>query len=329
MKAASRRRAYEILDVGRPDDPPSRLADIALIALISLNVLAVILETLPALANPYGAFFEAFETFSVTVFSVEYVLRVWSAVEDEHRDYRHPVRGRLRYMLSPMALIDLVAILPFYLGFFVDFDLRFMRVLRLLRVFKLTRYSSSMSLLLQVLREVARSIGAAFFVMMLMIVLAASFTYLAEHDAQPEVFGSIPEAMWWAIITMTTVGYGDVVPVTPLGKVFGALIGIVGIGMVALPAGLLASGFTEALRRRRREYEAMVEDALEDGILTEEEEALLKKTQESLGLDADEARAILHLGIDRKRASSVCPHCGKPIHDRRAADNGAGAFDDQ
>ena len=303
-----------MLDIAAPDDRVSRVIDFALIALITLNVVAVILESVPSLAAEYGGYFSRFETFSVVVFSVEYVLRVWSAVDDDEIDYGHPVFGRIRFMLTPMALIDLVAILPFYLGFFIGVDLRFMRVLRLLRVFKLTRYSSSMGLLMEVLKEEARSIGAAFFVLAMLIILAASFMFLAEQEAQPEAFGSIPQALWWAIITMTTIGYGDVTPITVAGKVLGACISVISVGMVALPAGLLASGFTGALRRRRIEYEDMVEDALKDGVVSADEAVNLEKTKDALGLSDEDAQLIFDTFIRKGTAASgVCPHCGKPL----------------
>ena len=322
MAQGIRERTHEMLDIAERGDPLSRSVDIALISLIAVNVVAVILESVPALATEYGTFFHRFEVFSVAVFTIEYVLRVWSAVDDDARDYRHPLWGRLRYMLTPMALIDLVAILPFFLGFFISLDLRFMRVLRLLRLFKLTRYSSSMSLLLEVLKEEARSIGAAFFVLAVLIIMAASFAFLAEQEAQPESFGSIPQALWWAIITMTTVGYGDVTPVTTMGKFFGACISIVSVGMVALPAGLLASGFTGALRRRRIEYEEMVQNALKDGVVSEDEEASLRKTKDALGLSDEEAQQIFDTFARKGSAgAAACPHCGKPLLTRRADDS--------
>ena len=318
-----RQRTHQILDISMPHDKIGRVVDAILITLIALNVLAVIFETLPDLSQIWIDIFYWFEIFSVIIFTLEYIFRVWSAVDDDEIDYSRPIIGRLRYMLTPMALIDLFVILPFYLGFFVSFDLRFLRVLRLLRVFKLTRYSSSMSLLLNVLREEGRPIGAAMFVLMLMIVLTAILTYLAEHQAQPISFGSIPAAMWWAVITMTTVGYGDVVPVTMWGKLMGAAIGILGIGMVALPAGLLSSGFSNELHRRRKEYTDKVGSALEDGIITAEEEALLQEMQEDLGIRAEDAKDILSTGLKvHGNQVPMCPHCGESliVHDRRSAD---------
>jgi len=175
-----------------------------------------------------------------------------------------------------------------------------------------------------VLRDEGRAIGAAMFVLMLMLVLTASLAYLAEHKVQPEAFGSIPAAMWWAVITMTTVGYGDVVPITLWGKLMGASIGILGIGMVALPAGLLSSGFSSELHRRRKKYSEMVETALEDGVISDEEEVALKEVREDLGIRAEDAKDILETEM---RVSgdgiAACPHCGKALrlHDRRADDD--------
>ncbi len=318
-----RRRAYEILDVGRKDDRLSEWADIALITLISLNVLSVIIESVPEIYAAAPQFFNAFEVFSVVVFTIEYVFRVWSAPEHTEANYRHPFWGRLRFMLTPMQLLDLIVIVPFYLVFFIQVDLRMLRVLRLLRVFRLTRYSSSMGLLLQVLREEGRNIGAALFVLLLLIIMAASLTYLVEQEAQPVAFGSIPAALWWAVVTMTTIGYGDVVPITVMGRIFGAIIGIISVGMVALPAGLLASGFSEALRRRRSAFEQVVGEAYEDGVINSDERVRIRETQRELGLTKEEAEAILrdrHQRIAPPREAAprpgTCPHCGKPLPHR-------------
>jgi voltage-gated potassium channel len=288
-----RRRLFEILEAGRSEDWLSRSVDLALIALISVNVLAVILESVPEYQQAYGMLFEKLELFSIAVFTIEYILRVWATVESDRDDYRSPILGRLRYMLTPMALIDLIVIVPAYLTLFVSIDLRFLRVLRLLRVFKLTRYSSSMSLLMNVLAKEARTIGAALFVLLLLVIMSASFVYIAEHAAQPEAFRSIPSSMWWAVITMTSVGYGDVTPVTAVGKLFAAIISIVSIGMVALPAGLLASGFNDALRQRREDYRELVEEVLDDGVLDVDEMEALRHRREDLGLSRKEAQKIL------------------------------------
>ncbi|MBN0988878.1 ion transporter [Amphritea pacifica] len=326
-----RKLTYEILDIGNKQHTLGKIVDIFLILLISLNVLFVILETLPAITALEHQWFYWFEVFSVIVFSIEYVARVWSCVEDEKIAHKHPVWGRLRYMLTPLALIDLIVILPFYLSMMLVVDLRFMRVLRLLRVFKLTRYSSSMSLLLQVLQREARSIGAALFVLFMLIIVASSLIYFAEHHAQPEAFSSIPAAMWWAIVTMTTLGYGDVIPITVMGKIMASIISIMSLGIVALPAGLLASGFSEAIRERRRTYEKMVNLALQDGEIDSIEHKALNQMRETLGISKEDAAHILHANIDRKMEQDVsrdlnqlrqeidavlhdrCPHCNHSV----------------
>ncbi|WP_299200771.1 ion transporter [uncultured Amphritea sp.] len=326
-----RKLIYEILDIGNKQHSLGKAIDILLIVLISLNVLFVMLETLPSINAEQRRWFYGFEVFSVIIFTIEYVARVWSCVEDGESNHKHPFWGRLRYMLTPLALIDLIVILPFYLSMMLVVDLRFMRVLRLLRVFKLTRYSSSMSLLLQVLQREARSIGAALFVLFMLIIMASSLIYYAEHRAQPEFFGSIPASMWWAIVTMTTVGYGDVIPVTVMGKVMASIISIMSLGIVALPAGLLASGFSEAIRERRHTYEKMVNMAIQDGELDAIEQKALNHMREALGISKEDAAHILHANLDRKMEQEVeqdlsqlrqeidavlhdrCPHCNHNI----------------
>ncbi len=225
--------------------------DYSLAALIVLNVIAVVLETEPALYTRYAPLFQSFETFSVTVFCIEYVLRLWSCTADPR--YCHPIWGRLRFAFRPLTLVDLAAIVPSLLPFVVT-DLRFLRSLRLLRmvrVLKIGRYSDAMGLLAGVLRSRRAELVVMFFVLSIVLLCSAGAIYYAEHEAQPEAFSSILASMWWAVITLTTIGYGDVYPRTALGKVLGGLIAICGIGIVALPTAIIASGFSEELRRRR------------------------------------------------------------------------------
>ncbi|MDH5188338.1 MAG: ion transporter [Rhodospirillaceae bacterium] len=315
---ALRKRTAEVLYSADPNDALTHRVDIFLIVMISLNIIAIIIESMPGLHQSYGVLFYAFEFFSVIIFSIEYVARVWSAVDNPWHDHHsHAVFGRMKYVKTPMAIIDLLAIAPFYLSFFFILDLRFLRVLRLLRVFKLTRYSPAMTLLLQVFREEAKTIMAAMFVLMMLIIIASSLAFIAEHDAvhaNPDAFSSIPAAMYWAIITMTTVGYGDVVPVTPFGKLLGAVIGIVGLGMVALPAGILASGFSNALHRRRAQLEDKVTDILSDGVISDAEEEELATLLQNLNLNPADAKALIFAAHNKDKTNLLCPHCGKPIN---------------
>lgn len=224
--------------------------DRALIILILANVLAVVMETEPNVETRFGAFFDAFEAFSVTVFSAEYLVRLWVCVENVNEGAKRPVTERLRYAVSWAALIDLASVLPFFLGMFVVLDLRFLRVLRLIRLLKLTRYSPALETVGAVMYAQRRPLTAAAVILGTMLVFASSFVYLLEHTAQPEAFGSIPDAMWWAMATLTTVGYGDVTPHTPGGKLVGGVVMIIGILMFALPTGILANGFATEIKKR-------------------------------------------------------------------------------
>ncbi|PKU23816.1 ion transporter [Telmatospirillum siberiense] len=307
-----RRRVYHMLGGEGHSDPWVKLVDYALVSLITVNCIFSVLESVENLAIVHGHIFHAFDRFSVAIFSVEYVLRVWTAVEINQPRFRHPFFGRLHFIFTPMAIVDLVAIVPFYLGFFFDVDLRAMRVLRLLRVFKLSRYSQAMGIMVDVLRQEARSIGAMLFVFLVILVFVSSLMYMLEHPAQPHVFADIPSAMWWAVVTMTTLGYGDMIPATALGRVVGACTAVIGVGMIALPAGVLASGFSEQLRQRREEYLETVDKVVRDGRVTRREKRLLEETRAALGLTPEEAARILEYGV--KGGQLHCPHCGEPIH---------------
>ncbi|MFQ5707476.1 MAG: ion transporter [bacterium] len=249
------RRIYEILDIASSEDLPSRTFDIFIITLIILNILGVILETVKSLDVKFGHFFSGFDAFSVIVFTIEYLLRLWTCTSQ--KEFSHPIRGRVRFVVQPIIVIDLMAILPFYLPMFITLDLRFLRALRLFRLFrmfKLARYSESMKTLGNVFRKKKEELVITVFAVFILLIFASSMMYFIESQAQPEVFSSIPASMWWGVATLTTVGYGDVYPITPFGKLLGAVIAILGIGIFALPAGILASGFSEEIEKRDRHH---------------------------------------------------------------------------
>ncbi|HNV46391.1 MAG TPA: ion transporter [Spirochaetota bacterium] len=254
MGRSIRMRLHQIMEPAVEGDRASKVFDVGIMALIVVNVLAVILETVKSIESEFGEILYRFEVFSVAVFTVEYALRLWSCVEDDR--FARPVLGRLRYMVSPIALIDLLAVLPFYLPLFLALDLRFIRVLRLFRIFrlfKIGRYSESMKRMGAVFRKKKEELGLAVFIVLILLVFTSCIMYYVEHEAQPEAFSSIPRAMWWGVATLTTVGYGDVYPMTAIGKVLGAVIALLGVGMVALPAGIIASGFAEEIHASREE----------------------------------------------------------------------------
>lgn len=292
-----------------------RIIDVLLILLIVGNVIAIVLESVEEIALAHRQLFIAIEVISVGIFTIEYLLRFWVCVDKEHyRDLPIPNwKKRLRYLRSPLAIIDLLAILPTYLMLFVNFDLRFLRVFRLLRVLKLTRYSRAMQLLLQSIREEKGPLLAAFFIMGVALITASCGIYLIEHDEQPDKFGSIPDAMWWAMATLTTVGYGDVVPVTPLGRFFGGMITVLSMGMVAIPTGLLASSFSDQLRRRRVKFAQYVALCSRDGEICENDQAQIEEMRIELGLSKKEAQIAIRRKMEEIKHIRYCANCGHKI----------------
>jgi voltage-gated potassium channel len=249
-----KKRVWEILEVDRPDDERGRVFDafdVFILALILLNVIAVILGTVKVIEARFHSALRGFEIFSVTVFTIEYIARLWACVSQS--EYSRPVIGRLRFMSRPIAIIDLIAVIPFYLTFFTA-DLRILRALRLFRLFrmaKIGRYSSSLRLFGHVFRNKKEELIVTMMVMLTMIIMSASFMYFAENEAQPDKFPDIPSTIWWAVMTLTTVGYGDVFPITPLGKCLTMIIAILGIGMFALPVGIFGAGFVEEIQKQK------------------------------------------------------------------------------
>jgi voltage-gated potassium channel len=247
---SSRARLWSVLE-GDSQSALGRAVTRGVLGLIALNVTALVVGTVPAVATRYGRALFWFEAFSVAVFTLEYVARLWACGADPR--YRG-ISGAFRWARTPMAMVDLLVVLPFYIPA-SGVDLRFLRLLRLfrvLRIAKLARYSEALQLLGRVLVRKRGEMAATGSVLVVLLLGASSMMYFAEHEAQPEVFSSIPASFWWAIVTLTTVGYGDVFPITAAGKAMGALVAILGIGLFALPAGILGSGFVEEIQDRDR-----------------------------------------------------------------------------
>lgn len=228
----------------------SRIFDIFIVSLISLSVLQVILESYQSIFTRYEQLFRTLEVIVVVIFSIEYLLRLWTA------GLRYPekswIGGRLAFIFSAMGLIDLFAILPFYLPFLLQVDLRFIRVLRvirLLRVFKLNRYLKAVRIVGAVIAEKRSELSITIFVTFLLLLLSSTIMYYLEGDVQPDSFPNIISTFWWAIATLTTVGYGDVYPITGWGRFISGVIALLGIGLVALPTGIISAAFVEELER--------------------------------------------------------------------------------
>jgi len=283
MASTLKHRIHDLVEAAPDESGRKRFDwfDVSLAVLIVLNVAAVMLETVASLEQRYHHVFTAFEIFSVVVFTIEYLLRLWACTVQP--EFAHPVWGRLRYATRPMAIIDLLAILPSLLPF-IWIDLRFIRVLRLmrlLRVLKLGHYSEAVTLLGNVLRSRSPELAVMLIVLCMLLVLSSGAMFYAENEQQPDTFSSIPASMWWAVITLTTIGYGDAYPVTIVGKIIGGVIAVMGIGIVALPTAIIATGFAEEVQKRRKAKH-----------------------------DAKEAA---RQPTERQAGGATCPHCGKPI----------------
>lgn len=246
-----RRRVYLTLEPTEKRDIMERIFEFILVTIIVLNIIAIVSESIHEVHEEYAELFHQFEIFSVVFFTVEYVLRVYSIVEN--KKFQHPVTGRLRFIGSPMALIDLMAFVPFYLSF-LPLDLRFLRIFRLmglLRMFKVARYLHALTMIKKVLYERKEQLVLSIIFILFILVIISTTMFYVEHEAQPDKFTSIPATMWWGIATLTTVGYGDMVPITAWGRILGGLFAITGVGLLALPAGILSSGFFEMMHRPR------------------------------------------------------------------------------
>ena len=245
-----RRRIYHALEQGPVGSVVGVTIDGLLVALILVNLTAVALQSVPSIAARYDLTFNLIEYFSLAVFTIEYALRVWSAVDHGPLREMPAMQARLKYIFSPAGLVDLVAILPFWFTMALPGDFRFVLVFRMLRFFKIARYSPAMRSLLDVLYRERRALFGCLVMTAGATLVAASLMHLAEGHVQPDKLGTIPEAMWWAIVTLGTIGYGDVVPVTLLGKLIATGTIFVGVMMIALPVGIIATAFSEQIHRR-------------------------------------------------------------------------------
>ncbi|MDH3708905.1 MAG: ion transporter [Cyclobacteriaceae bacterium] len=246
---ALKKSVFNIIDENRVESRVGRSFNLFIISLILLNTLAIFLESFESIEAKYSKELYVFEVVSVVIFSIEYLLRLWTA------QLKYPGKSKwgalVRYLFSFSAIVDLLAILPFYMPLIIPIDMRFIRVLRILRiarVLKLSRYAESIRLIRVVFLEKRSELGVILLFTTILLIIASTLMYHLEHEVQPQAFPNIAEAMWWAVVTLTTVGYGDVVPVTALGKVISSVIAFMGIGLVALPTGILGGAFLRKIR---------------------------------------------------------------------------------
>ncbi|MEE0675090.1 MAG: ion transporter [Ruminococcus sp.] len=282
MKAVYNRIKETVFQIIEPSkgNLASKIVDLIIIVLIVANTVIVIAETFD-LPEGVSKAMGIFEGISVIIFTVEYLLRVWTS--DLLRPEMNPLKARLKYVFSFMAIVDLVAILPFYLPLVFPIDLRIiriMRVVRLFRIFKINRYTNALRIIALVFKNKSAQLVSSVFVVGLLLVIASVLMYNIEAEAQPDAFSNAFETMWWAVSTLTTVGYGDVYPITVAGKMLSTVIAFLGIGLVAVPTGIITAGFTE--------------------IVTEEEKA--KKAKEAQALQQNQTNC-----------KSYCPYCGHKL----------------
>ncbi|MEP6515471.1 ion transporter [Microcoleus vaginatus] len=291
---------YEILETSDSSNLYSLADDVVITCLILINVAAFIASTSPRLSPEHTSLLANIEIVSSLVFTIEYILRLWVSTVD--RRYSHPLWGRLKYALTPLSLIDLISILPFYfLLLFPSLNfVNLIRVLRLLRLLKMSRYSESVRTLGAVLYAKKEELIATAFAVFILLIFASSIMYFVEYEAHPKAFGSIPDAMWWGVVTLTTVGYGDIYPITPLGKLLGAMLAFLGIGIFALPAGIIAGGFSEELQKRKQEKRAenLEEFANCQSVkMGAEIEATFEEKQKAIALHVESSSALMKMCV--------------------------------
>ena len=301
-------RTFELLNPAAFGDQASRRWDQFFSLLIFLNVIAVTLESVDTLHEEYDKIFHYFELFSILIFTAEYLLRVWVAPLKYDGIVIASYRARMKYVFSVNGVIDLLSTIPFYLQFILPgLDLRILRTLRLLRILKLSTYNSALSDLIEAIREERRSFIAAGYIFVVMFIIASSLIYFAEHQKHPTHFNSIPDSMYWALITLTTVGYGDVTPVTALGKLISVISAMGGVIVVALLTGIIASSFSLQMERRKAEFEDEIRDALKDGILDEFEVEHIENLRKHFGISKRKTESLIRDIAGEKRLKGHDP----------------------
>lgn len=243
-----KKRSFEIVQQANENDIVSKIFDISLITLIILNLVIVLAETFN-IPKDLQIVLNYAETISVIIFTAEYLLRVWTA--DSLYPQKSPFKARIKYIFSFMALIDLLSILPFYLPLIIPIDLRVLRtvrIIRLLRIFKINRYTNALNTIGQVFKNKASQLVSSIMVVGVLMIISSVLMYNIENSVQPGAFSNAIETMWWTVVTLTTVGYGDVYPITVAGKILATIIAFLGIGMVAVPTGIITAGFSELLK---------------------------------------------------------------------------------
>ena len=301
---------YRLLESETSSSVTAKIITWLLILLIVSNVAAAIVSSEQDYYLSHENTFVIFELISLSIFCFEYLLRVWCCVEAKEYQNTPKFKARVKYIFTPMALIDLIAVLPFVIAMFFAVDLRTLRLIRVLRLLKLTHYFKGFNIFITVITKESKSIAAAMMVMVFLIIIAASLMHSIEGSAQPEAFGSIIHSFWWAVVTMTTVGYGDVVPVTTVGKIISTFIMLIGVGLVALPAAMLAARFSEELRERKEDLDAHIKGALIDGYIDINEYQALEVLADKLEIEPEELQRSITL-LKQGHHGEKCPYCGK------------------
>jgi len=299
-----RQRLHALVFPGRYGGDLQQYFDVFISFFVVTSVLISILESVQIIDYVMNVEFSVFDSVAVAIFTVEYVIRLYSCVEEKR--FNGGVIGRLKQATTPSTLIDLLAILPFFLEVFLHhlIDLRFLRVFRLTRLLKLTRNSDATAILLKVIAREWPILSASAFIMMLLVIMTASFGYLFEHEAQPDKFDNIPNSIYWAVITLASVGYGDISPVTTMGRTVTVIMALMGIGIFAIPAALLASAFSDELRKEREQLRNNLYKMLKDGKLDENEARILREEARRLHLTVEEVNHLIETVVKEQEESN-------------------------